>query len=253
MEHIVARHVLSTVLVLAFLALPSSVEAQGGRFPNAFLDINGVYPLSSPAEVSATLSDVSLYDESPEYRIGYRPARKVFPDARAGVRVWNGLALGVAVSLDEPENDVTVSGSIPNPLFYGRPRTASPLSVSLKERLLGVHLQAVYFVPSTNAFQVSFFAGPSFFRLSRTSVEGVTLGPELDAPLFESVAVSDVNTTSNRATAIGASAGIDITVMLSRVFGVGIFAKYVTGSVSVGTQSVDVGGAQAGGGFRFRF
>ena len=59
--------------------------------------------------------------------------------------------------------------------------------------------------------------------------------------------------TTDQATAVGASAGIDMTVMFSCVFVMGIFAKYVTSSVSVGTQSVDVGGTQAGGGLRFRF
>ena len=137
--------------------------------------------------------------------------------------------------------------------FYGRPRTASPLTVSLRDRLLGVNLQALYFVPITDAFEISFFAGPSLLRISRASVEGVTLGPETDSPLFESVAVSDVTTTSDRATSVGASVGIDMTVMLARMVGVGIFAKYVAGSVSVGTQSVDVSGAQAGAGLRFRF
>ncbi len=253
MDHFVARQVLTIGIGLAFFAAPSPVEAQGtSQPPNAFLDINGVYPLGSPAEVSATLSDVSLYGESAEYRIGRRPARKVSVDARGGVRVWKGLAIGVAVSVDEPESDVTVSGSIPHPLFFDRPRTASPLTVSLSDRLLGVHPQAVYFVPVTDAFEISFFAGPSFFRLSRAAVEGVALGPE-NAPLFASLAVSDITLTTNKATAVGASAGIDMTVMFSRVVGMGIFAKYVTGSVSVGTQSVDVGGAQAGGGLRFRF
>lgn len=96
MKQLVTRHVLITGIVLAAFALPSPVKAQSAdRLPNVFLDINGGYPLSSPAGVSTTLTAVSLYDESAEFRVGYQPARKVFVDARGGVRVGNRLAVGV--------------------------------------------------------------------------------------------------------------------------------------------------------------
>ena len=254
MEQRIARGVLIAGIVVASFALASPVAAQSGDWmPSAFLNINGTYPLDDATEHSTTLGGVSLYGETAEYRVGYQPQRKTFVDGQLGIRVWNRLALGVGVSFSENGNSATVSGSAPNPLFYNRPRDVSPLTVDLKQEQLAVHVQAFYFVPITSWLDIAFFAGPSFLQLSRASVEGVTLGPESDSPLFNAATLADVATASDRSSAIGANVGIDISVMFTRVVGIGIFAKYVTGSVDIGGESIKVGGAEAGGGLRLRF
>ena len=186
-------------------------------------------------------------------REGYRLGRKTFVDARLGVRVWRRLAVGAGVSVSDAGSSATASGSVPNPLFFNRPRNASPLTVNLKHRQLSVDLQAFYFVPITDAFHVALFAGPSMLQTSRASVDGITRGPETDSPLFGTIALDDVTTTLKKTTTVGASVGIDMTVMLTGIVGAGVFAKYVAGSIDVGAQSVDLSGLQAGAGLRFRF
>ena len=85
----------------------------------------------------------------------------------------------------------------------------------------------------------------------------VELGPETDAPFFDTVDVASVSTTTVSETGLGVHIGFDETFLLNDQLGVGGFFRFAGGSVDLPAGdtlvSVDVGGVQVGGGLRLFF
>ena len=233
------------VLLSALLwAQPAGAQAPGG-----FVRINGIYPVSDPATFEKTI-ERALYEETAEYRITQGPANRIFADATVGARIWQDLAAAVSVSFLDTHSRTLVSGMVPSPLIFDSMRTVS-YTGAVKHRQMDFHLQAVYFLPTPEAIDIALSAGPSLLRITRDSVSSPTLGPETFP--FETIGITGLDTTPVRESGIGANVGVDIAFMPVRVFGVGIFARYVTGSVDAGAREIDAGGFQAGAGLRFRF
>ena len=233
-------------LVLGSLLCPLPVAAQA---PGGFLRLNGVYPARTPQAFETTL-DLPLYGETAEYGIRHEPKQKIYYDATLGARFWRGLGAAVSVSFLDTKSATTASGSIPSPLVFHNPRAAS-FSTEQDRRQLDIHVQAVYFLPMPSAIDIAFSAGPSLLRVTRHSVSDVTLGAETFP--FGEVSIASLGATRVHDIGIGANVGLDIALMPTRVFGVGLFARYVIGSVDTGSRKLDAGGLQAGAGLRFRF
>ena len=225
-------------------AQPAAAQAPGG-----FLHINGIYPVT-PATTFETTLEMPLFEETAAYGIEQEANSKIYYDATVGVRIWQGLAAAVGVSFLDTSAATVASGSIPSPLIFDNPRTAS-FSTELNRRQMDIHLQAVYYLPTPTGIDIALSAGPSLLSITRDSVSSVTLGPE-SFP-FETVSIASLGTTEVRETGIGTNIGADIAFMPSRVFGVGIFVRRVIGMVDSGSQKLDVGGLQAGAGLRFHF
>ena len=239
------RAVWTVGLLLGFLCVqPAAAQAPGG-----FLRINGIYPATTPTAFETAL-ELPLYDETAAYDIRQEPAEKIFYDATVGVRVWRGLAAAVSVSFLDARSATVASGSIPSPLFFDSARTTS-FSAELDRQQIDIHLQAVYFLPMPSIVDVALSAGPSLLRVTRASVSSVTLGQE-SLP-FQTISIAGLGTTEVSETGIGTSIGADIALMPRRVFGVGVFVRYVTGMIGNGSQQFDAGGLQVGAGLRFRF
>ena len=226
-----------------------SAQSAAAQAPSGFLRVNGVYTVSDPMAFETTF-DIPLYEETAAYGIRQEPFSKIFADATVGARIWQELAAAVSVSFLDTHSSATVSGSVPSPLLFDRHRNVS-FTAALNRRQMDIHLQAVYYLPMPSRIDIALSAGPSLLRVTRDSVSSVTLGPE-SFP-FETVSIAGLGTTEVRETGIGTNIGADIAFMPSRVFGVGIFVRHVTGTVDSGSHRLDVGGLQAGAGLRFHF
>lgn len=225
------------------------VQPVAAQAPERFLRINGVYPASAPTAFTTAL-ELPLYGETAVYDIRQEPGNKIFYDATIGERIWRDLAVAISVSFLEERSATVASGSIPSPLFFDRARTASS-SAALYLQQVDVHVQAVYFLSTPSSIDIALSGGPSVLRVRGASVSSVTLGPEY--PPFETISIAGLGTSETASTGIGANIGADIALMLTRVLGVGVFVRYVTGSIDAGSQKIDGGGLQAGAGLRFRF
>lgn len=236
------------VLVLAVITLLWAGHAAAQWTGNGFLNINGGFQ-SGDRSVTDVL-EAPLFDETAVYDATSRSSEGTVLDASAGVRVWRGLAIGLGVTMFEVDSGMTVSGEVPSPLFVNRPRSAQFQQAGL-HRQLGVHLHMTYIFPVMDRLDVAVSVGPSLFRMRQDSPSAVDLGAET-AP-FDTVTITGVATTPARATGFGANAGVDVTYMLTRLVGAGIFVRYAGGPIDFGAESIDAGGLQAGGGLRFRF
>ncbi len=172
------------------------------------------------------------------------------------VRVWKYLSAGISLTGDTSESDTQVTGTIPHPFFFNRPRSLSGDVSGLQRSESGVHLQLRALLPVSRKMQVSIFGGPSFFQVDQDLVTGVrwTETYPYDTVTFTS-AITETRTDSGT----GINLGADVGYFLSRHFGVGGRVQYASATVELpsasGTGSVETkaGGLQFGGGLRVRF
>ena len=254
----VTRSVICAVGVVVFgllVAGPAVAQMQTWE-DTGYLSINYSYQVgdrSFQERVTAT-----VYEEEATYSVNHSSSGGGHFDIGGGLRVWRNLAAGVAVTSFSTSAGADITGEIPHPLFFGRPRTASSSRGDLEHKQLGIHVQAAWVMPLAEKISVTLAAGPSFFNVTQSLITSVSQGlaDETGAP-FETVALGTAAITSVSESGIGANVGVDITYLVTERLGGGLFVRWAGGSVDIpatgGTQSVDVGGFQAGIGIRARF
>jgi len=244
--------IISSIMVLSF----ASAHAQTSDWTGTgFVTIGGGTQSSNQAFKST--KSVMKYGELAKFETDYSSRNGAILDVSAGIRVWQKLAFSVGVSLFESQDNISGQGTVPNPLFIGRPRTVTFEGASFQHRQLGIHLSLVYVIPLSDRIRVTVFGGPTLFRLNQDVVEDLQLGPETDAPFFNTVDVQSALATSVTQAGIGGHFGFDGTYLMTSQFGVtGIF-RFAGGSVELldgnSTIPVDVGGPQLSGGLRLFF
>ena len=249
-----ARSVLPPIACRALVLLAATLLCAGRADAqwNGFLNINGSVQ-THDWSVTHALTE-ALYGERATYEASMTSSGGGLLDAWVGVRVWRELGIGVGATVLNARGTTAVSGSVPSPLFTNRHRAASLERPGLRQQQVGVHLPLVYVLPVSERVHLAVSAGPSWFRLRQDTVTAVRLTE--DAP-YTAVEVAGVTTTVEEGNGIGYNAALDVTYLLTRYFGVGVFVRYTGGSVEIafpdGAQSVDVGGVQAGAGLRIRF
>jgi len=231
------------------LLAPSRAEAQW----NGFLHINGGHETAD--QVVADTLHVEIYGETATYdAITTTPGGTVV-DAWAGLRTVGNLGVGFGLTVLGGRGVITLDGSVPSPLFRGRHRTLLHEQGGLNYRQLGLHVPVVYMIPFSERVHLAVLAGPSLFRMQHDVLSAVSLGDE--AAPYDTVSLTGLTTAAEKGTGIGYHAGLDVTYLLTRWLGAGLLFRYTGGTVEFempgGPQSIDVGGAQASAGLRFRF
>lgn len=221
------------------------LEAQGPppRESAGFINVNvGAQPQRRTIQASQSFS---LYDETATVTSNQPIKNGPMFDVSGGYRVRRRLAFAVGLSSFRSRGDGGVTASIPDLHFFDRPRIVTQDTSGLDRSEVGVHLQAVWFVPLSDTIDVSLSAGPSFIRLSQqVATVTVTTGTQ------------DINVLqdSQTGTALGVNIGFDGNLMFTPRFGAGLFARYAGGSTDLpAAADVKVGGLQAGVGLRVRF
>jgi hypothetical protein len=179
-------------------------------------------------------------------------------DLNLGVRVKKNFGIGVAYHSGKASGEADVTGSIPSPIFFDRPRSFNERVGGFERTEYATHLQFGWMLPINDALDVFVYAGPSFYRVSQDVVADVTVGEQ--AFPFANVVVSPVLSLAKR-NATGYNIGTDVAYMLYSTdtvrVGIGGFLR-VTGAQTElragdSTIEADLGGIQYGIGVRFRF
>ena len=224
-----------------------------------YLNISYLYEASNQT-FQETLSQ-SIYGETASYTASHAIGGGGGFDVGGGYRVWENLAVGVAVASRSKRDGLLIDGQIPHPLFYGRPRSSTLARSDLDRTELGIHLQAVWMLPVSDVLQVSFFAGPSFFTVGQDHVSAVdavdgTLATET-FPNYDEVTIPGSSISPLDGSGVGVNAGADVTYKFTERFGGRLFGRWAGGNVDLatsgGAQSVKVGGFQTGVGVQVGF
>ncbi len=176
-------------------------------------------------------------------------------DVAGGAVPWRHLGIGVGVSRFSLATPTHLTGSIPHPFFFNRPRTVGGDVGGLKREELAVHVQARLVADIGRRIQLMIFGGPSFFQLKQDVVTDFTYAD--DYP-YDEASYRSANSGTQTASKIGINAGGDFAFFFTRQLGVGALVQFAgttmpLHSASGGTADVKVGGVQAGAGLRLRF
>lgn len=234
-------------------ANPSRPSSPAAPLPKGFFSINGIYQVTTN-----DFDDGATFRENAEdgrYDTDYTVKGGPAVDVAGGMRLWRNLAVGAGVTRFSRSTPVALSGSIPHPFFFSRPRTISGEIANLKREELAVHVQARGVMPVGRRLQVMVFGGPSFFQVKQGVVTDFTYQ---DTYPYDTATFASAETTTAKESKLGFNAGGDVAFFFTRRLGVGVSAQFSGTEIDVPsasgqTQTVRIGGLQAGGGLRVRF
>ena len=180
-------------------------------------------------------------------------------DLTVGARVWQNAGVALAYTSKSSTGVADITGSVPHPLFFDRPRAIAETIDGIDRDESAIHLQFGWMFPVNDRIDVFVYLGPSFYDMSQEVVTDLAVA-EQGPPVTTVVVQPTIQEREDGAT--GYNLGADATYMLYtrdrlRV-GVGAFLRF-TGATAELTLSdgnrvqTDLGGTQFGFGARFRF
>jgi hypothetical protein len=248
------------VCVLAF-AVPTFAQ---DRREKGWLDVN--FGVATAAEDSITTStDIPQNEEIGTYRVDYTFPRGASFDFGGGVMFSPILGAGVSIVGTATEAPAELFVRIPHPLRFNAFGTDTSETDGKLARTEGtINLQLMLKAPIQNEkVRVRFFAGPSYFRLTADAVSDIRYRQNYAIlGTTNIVNIEEYDVEEVEATGWGFHAGGDVSFMFTRVFGIGGFARFSRGTVTIEDDEVltvdepldvKVGGLQAGVGIRLRF
>ena len=191
-----------------------------------------------------------LYLETARFSTDYSVEASVGVDAGGFVRVWRGLAAGVAFTSHKDTRDIAISGTLPHPLIFQHDRSIEG-TVSGDREETAAHLQVGYIIPfADNKLQAVVFGGPSFFTVKQSVVTAVQFS---EAFPYDEATFSGATVETEEEQKVGFNVGVDVGYYFTRNIGVGGIVRFSQTKVDFSLGEVDAGGAMVGGGVRLRF
>jgi hypothetical protein len=231
-------------LCLCAIAVPAGAQ-QMQWTDKGFISVNGGAQAGSHDLTSNQSFD--LYSETATITTSQKVKSGGYFDLGFGYKIWENLLVGASYSHVGSKSDVAIAGSIPDPVFFDQPRSVTASVSGAKHSENVFHIDATWMMPVTDKIDVGFMAGPSIFSVKQDLVTALTVsepGPVVQAPAF----------TSESKTSVGFNAGVDVTYLIGKRWGVGGLARFAWGSPTLpGGVKLTVGGFQIAGGFRMRF
>lgn len=225
----------------------SDAQAQGFDLSNLFVSVN----LGGQAHTHTltTGQSFTIYAETATVTSGLPVSGGFLADVGVGYQLMDSLAVAVSGSRVSSESEATVVGTIPDPVVFNRPRTTTVAVPGLNRREVGIHVQAMWFLPLPgflSGSRLAFTAGPSFFTVRQDLVASseVPTGTQDVTPIVR----------NERKSSVGVNAGFDVRYPVSSWIGIGGFVRYAGSSFDLESALNDKsGGLQAAGGVRLIF
>ena len=201
---------------------------------------------------SRTFDDRRTFDlnaETASFDTDYAVEPSVGVDAGVFVRVWKGLAAGVAFTSYTDSRDIEIAASLPHPLKFNSPRTITGTAAGDHEET-AVHVQIAYLVPVGRKLTVVAFGGPSFFTVKQSVVTAVQFRNEYP---YDEATFTGATVASEEEKKTGFNVGADVAYYFTKNVGVGGIVRFSSTTTTFSLGDVDAGGALVGGGVRLRF
>ena len=235
------------ILALCVCAAPQIASAQTMQWTDkGYASINvGAQAGSHDLNASGSFP---IYDETATFSSTAKVKGGALFDIGGAYKVWgNNLLAGVTYSHVSSKSDGSLTGSVPDPVFFDRPRAVTKAFTGLKHSENAVHIDAIWMIPVANKMDVGISAGPTIFAVKQDTIPTLTVAEP--GPTVTTEVVSASKTT------VGFNFGADLQYMLRKKWGVGGMMRYSVGSVSLpgAEKKLTVGGFQIGVGGRYRF
>lgn len=194
-----------------------------------------------------TNSSFSLYEETATTSSTQKISGGAFFEIGGAYRVWgNNLLAGVSFTRTKSDADIAITGSIPDPLVFDRPRPVSATHPDAEHSENAIHLDAIWMIPVANKLDVGIFGGPSIFMIAQDTIASLSVaepGPTVTPQI-----------TEVKKTTVGVNFGVDVQYLVRNNIAVGGLLRYAWGSADIegASDSLGVGGFQFGVGVRYR-
>jgi hypothetical protein len=236
---------------------PNTPVATQGRRPvpakpagpteRVYVSVNASY-----LTASRTFDDARTFDlnaETARFSADYSVEPAVGADAGVFVRVWKGLAAGVAFTSYSDSRDIEVEATLPHPLKFNSPRTISG-AVAGDHEETAAHLQIAYILPVGDKLSVIAFGGPSFFTVKQSVVTAVQFRDEYP---YDEATFTGATVATEEEQKTGFNVGVDVGYYFTKNVGVGGIVRFASAKTTFSLGDVDAGGALVGGGLRLKF
>jgi hypothetical protein len=180
-------------------------------------------------------------------------------DFSVGARVWRNMGAAIGYHSKSSTGVAEITGSIPHPQFFDRPRSFSDSVDGIDRDENATHLMIGWMLPVNDNLDVFVYGGPSFYRLSQEVVSDLAIAEQ--GPPYTSIVVQptiDVRKKSATGYNIGADATYIVYTTESVRLGIGGFMRFTGATADLrisdnSTVETDLGGFQIGIGARVRF
>lgn len=253
---------LITVLFLAvgvFVSSANQASAQGATWADRGY-INIGWGVESGSSTMTDTKTGAIYDETATITSSSTFTSGSLFDVALGLRIWHNLTVGAGYHQEQNDTDGRLTGAIPSPIFFNRPRTLDQAVTGLNRKEAATHLMIGWVVPIGAKFDVLAYGGPSFYRLTQDVVSNAV--PVENSNNFATVAATETR-TERKKSQTGFNVGVDATYIVwqndSVRLGAGGFVRFTQADFDVemldgGTpQPTKAGGVQFGFGGRLRF
>jgi hypothetical protein len=231
--------------LLLLCAAPASAQLLPWR-DVVFLNISPGVQTGSRTVTSNFTFD--LYEETATVGVSRDIEGSSFFDLTVGAALVNSLGAAISAHTRSAAADGAVTGSIPDPIDFDRPRDVTATVPSMAHRETWIGIQAVYGFGLTEKLDVMAFGGPAIAKVEHDVATGATVTESASGPIVN-LAVSRQSKSF-----VGFMAGADIRFMFHRNVGAGAFVRFskASGDLDNGL-SLDLGGFQVGAGVRIRY
>ena len=249
-----------TLLIVCgvFAGTARSASAQGGTWADRGY-INVGWGVESGSSAMTDSRTGLIYDETATVTSSSTFSSGSLFDVGVGIRIFKNLTVGVAYHQEQNDTEGTVSGQIPSPVVFNRPRALTGAE-PLDRKEMATHLNIGWVLPFSEKVDVMVYGGPSFFRLTQDVISEVVPN---ETGATASTITATIQTAERKKSTTGFNVGADATYILwqndSVRIGAGGFVRFTQASTDVEMfngsqpQSTDVGGVQFGFGARLRF
>lgn len=241
-----AKIVLGLIFAMA-LAVATATEAQTPQpaTDKFFANVNIGGQLATRT-VGASATKL-IYEETATLTSTQPVGRGAVIDFGGGYRVWGDLFAGIVVSRFSDTETASTSASVPDPIFFNRPKVIPGTTADLKRSEVSISPHAVWAMTLTDKMDVTFAGGISIIKVSQD------LAATLNDPPRGTQAVT-VSPTNEKATGVGPYVAVDVIYNLNPRYGVGGYARFAGAKADLpSVPDANVGGMQVGGGIRLRF
>lgn len=256
-----SRYPIAFVFSLSLLVFSIDAAAQGTP-SRGWLDVNFLGVRSQQEEQSVAWT-TRLFGETASVAAAYPKIEGIGKaiEIGGGVRFGSGGPVGIGVHFDAANirQIVGLAATIPHPLFFNRAATGVGVSGELERKDRAVDFQVTYFVPSSSAWALRIFGGPTFFSLEEERVSTVRYQQVFTVLGGNVITITPPDVANVDGSSWGFNVGADIGVFFSRHVGVGGTVRFNRGQVNLDDPlsglevQREAGHVVFGGGLRLRF
>ena len=230
-------------------APPRTAKVWKGR---GFAVVSAGAQLVSPGYTSTAVFKVYAEDATlnADATVGIGPAF----GARGGLRVWKNMAVGGGVAFTSTSQSLDVTGRLPHPFQFGQYRDVKGTASGLDRVETLVAFEVSWRVALARRVDMFVFGGPAYINVRQDMATRIQF---TESYPYDTATFTGVETASVSGGGAGATAGVDVSYLVTKQFGIGgeVRYSYASATLKPSTQpaKVGLGGLQAAFGARILF